>query len=102
MHLAEILCISRGLIVASWPCGFCDWFVCIVFQLASLTIFIICAVDFFRRSLRLGYLETLIKGPLSYLLGAMVLSVVCIYIRSIYRTIELAQGWTGYLITPQT
>ncbi|KAJ5107714.1 RTA1-domain-containing protein [Penicillium angulare] len=28
----------------------------------------------------------------------MALSIVCIYIRSIYRTIELAQGWSGYLI----
>ncbi|PWY81601.1 RTA1-domain-containing protein [Aspergillus sclerotioniger CBS 115572] len=73
----------------------------IVFQLVSLTIFVICAVDFFRRSLRLGYLGSLIQGSLSYLLFAMVFSVVCIYIRSIYRTIELAQGWTGYLITHQ-
>jgi hypothetical protein len=25
--------------------------------------------------------------------------VLCIYVRSIYRTIELLQGWKGYLIT---
>jgi len=31
----------------------------------------------------------------------MVLSVVLIVIRSIYRTIELLQGWTGYLITTE-
>jgi hypothetical protein len=36
------------------------------------------------------------------LMGAMVLSVVCIYIRSIYRTVELAQGWSGYLITHES
>ncbi|RAK96468.1 RTA1 domain-containing protein [Aspergillus ibericus CBS 121593] len=74
----------------------------IVFQLASISIFVICAVDFFRRSVRLGYRQALVNGPLSYLVGAMVFSVVCIYIRSIYRTIELAQGWSGYLITHQT
>lgn len=32
---------------------------------------------------------------------ATTLSVVFIYIRSIYRTIELLQGWKGYLITHQ-
>ncbi|RAH79232.1 RTA1-domain-containing protein [Aspergillus japonicus CBS 114.51] len=74
----------------------------IVFQLVSVTVFVFCAVDFFRRSLRLGYLQGLLHGPLAYLVGAMVLSVVCIYIRSIYRTIELAQGWTGYLITHES
>jgi hypothetical protein len=30
------------------------------------------------------------------------LSVICVIIRSIYRTIELSQGWTGYLITHQS
>lgn len=74
----------------------------IVFQLVSLTIFVFCAVDFFRRSMRLGYLQSLLHGSLAYLVGAMVLSVVCIYIRSIYRTIELAQGWSGYLITHES
>jgi hypothetical protein len=29
----------------------------------------------------------------------MTLSLLCIYLSSIYRTIELSQGWTGYLIT---
>jgi hypothetical protein len=31
----------------------------------------------------------------------MVLSVVLIVTRSIYRTIELLQGWSGYLVTTQ-
>jgi hypothetical protein len=30
---------------------------------------------------------------------AATFAIVMIYIRSIYRTIELSQGWTGYLIT---
>lgn len=35
------------------------------------------------------------------LFAAMIFSVLCVYVRSIYRTIELAQGWDGYLITTQ-
>lgn len=70
----------------------------IVFQLASITLFVVCAADFVRRTLRLRLLQSL-TGSIIPLLGAMVLSIVCIYIRSIYRTIELSQGWSGYLIT---
>jgi exosortase/archaeosortase len=74
----------------------------IVFQLFSITIFVVCAIDVFRRMKRLGMLSEATRGPLRPLLGAMVLSIVCIYIRSIYRTIELVQGWDGYLITHQS
>lgn len=70
----------------------------IVFQLASITVFVFCAADFSRRSLRLGLLQSL-SGSVVPLFGAMILSVIFVYIRSIYRTIELAQGWHGYLIT---
>lgn len=70
----------------------------IVFQLFSITIFVFCAADFIRRSLRHGLLQPL-TGSIQPLLYAMVFSVLCIYVRSIYRTIELSQGWSGYLIT---
>lgn len=70
----------------------------IVFQLASITVFVFLAFDFVRRTLRRRLLQSM-TGSIIPLLGAMVLSVVCIYIRSIYRTIELSQGWSGYLIT---
>ncbi|RAL15500.1 RTA1 domain-containing protein [Aspergillus homomorphus CBS 101889] len=70
----------------------------IVFQLASITVFVLLAADFVRRTLRLRLLQSM-TGSVVPLLGAMILSVVCIYIRSIYRTIELSQGWSGYLIT---
>jgi hypothetical protein len=73
----------------------------IVFQLISITIFVGCAGDFLRRIARLGYLSSA-SGSFMMLMGAMVLSVVCIYIRSIYRTVELAQGWSGYLITHES
>ncbi|PWY84597.1 RTA1-domain-containing protein [Aspergillus sclerotioniger CBS 115572] len=70
----------------------------IVFQLASITVFVFLAADFIRRTLRQQLLQTM-TGTIVPLLGAMIFSVVCIYIRSIYRTIELSQGWTGFLIT---
>lgn len=72
----------------------------IVFQLASITVFVACAADFVRRTLRRGLLQSM-TGTIIPLLAAMVFSVVCIYIRSIYRTIELSQGWSGYLITTE-
>lgn len=70
----------------------------IVFQLFSITVFVVCAADFIRRTVRRRLLQQL-TGSVIPLLGAMVLSVLCIYVRSIYRTIELSQGWSGYLIT---
>jgi hypothetical protein len=74
----------------------------IVFQLISISVFVYCTIDFFLRIKRVGQLQHFTHGPLATLTGAMVLSVVCIYIRSIYRTVELAQGWTGYLITHES
>lgn len=72
----------------------------IVFQMGSITIFVLCAADFLRRVMRQNLLHTM-RGTMLPLLYAMVFSVTCIYIRSIYRTIELLQGWTGYLISTQ-
>ncbi|KAL4786159.1 RTA1 like protein-domain-containing protein [Aspergillus varians] len=72
----------------------------IIFQMASITVFVFCAADFIRRTLRRRLLDPL-KGSVVPLLAAMIFSVVCIYIRSIYRTIELLQGWDGYLITTE-
>ncbi|CAI7583654.1 unnamed protein product [Penicillium bialowiezense] len=70
----------------------------VLFQLASITVFVICAGDFLRRVKKMGVLRT---ASVSFILLmiAMVISVLCIYVRSIYRTIELLQGWRGYLIT---
>ncbi|KAJ9195579.1 hypothetical protein DTO021D3_5035 [Paecilomyces variotii] len=70
----------------------------IIFQLASITIFVACAADFFRRVLRHHRLSSM-SGTVVPLMAAMAFSITCIYIRSIYRTIELLQGWSGYLIT---
>lgn len=74
----------------------------IVFQLFSMSIFVFCAVDFLRRVTRLGLLRSGTRFSQCVVLGAMGLSVVCVYIRSIYRTVELVQGWNGYLITHES
>ncbi|KZF22887.1 RTA1-domain-containing protein [Xylona heveae TC161] len=68
----------------------------IIFQLASITVFVYCMIDFLYR-LRVAPREK--RLSIRPLLLAMTISVVVIYIRSIYRTIELLQGWSGYLIT---
>lgn len=70
----------------------------IIFQLASITVFVVFASDFIRRVLQQHSLSSM-NGTIVPLMGAMIFSILCIYIRSIYRTIELLQGWSGYLIT---
>ena len=70
----------------------------IVFQMFSITVFVACAADFVRRCLRYRLLSA-VSGSLVPLFAAMIFSVLCIYTRSIYRTIELSEGWSGYLIT---
>jgi hypothetical protein len=54
----------------------------IVFQLFSITIFVVCAADFIRRTMRRRLMQSL-DGSVTPLFGAMVLSIVCIYIRSV-------------------
>ncbi|KID84401.1 RTA-like protein [Metarhizium guizhouense ARSEF 977] len=66
------------------------------FQLFTMTVFALLAVNFVTRSIKLGI-------PQLYyaILGAMLISLLAIYIRSIYRTLELTGGWNGTLIRDQ-
>ncbi|KAI9696902.1 MAG: hypothetical protein M1820_007977 [Bogoriella megaspora] len=43
--------------------------------------------------------DNLSGSRLTLFIGVTTLSTVCIVVRNIYRCIELAQGWDGYLIT---
>lgn len=72
----------------------------IVFQLATMTLFGVLLGDFAWRisSTRFGLRNTVTRG-LKLVLIAIFISFIMIYVRSIYRTIELAQGWKGHLIT---
>ncbi|KAF5001550.1 hypothetical protein FDECE_10898 [Fusarium decemcellulare] len=68
----------------------------IIFQLVSMTVFCILFAIFIYRTRRLQ----LTKGQrlTSY---AMIISVVAVYIRCIYRTVELLEGWDGTLMKTQ-
>ena len=68
----------------------------IIFQLATLSCFILLFAAYWSRT-QMSKLEK----RLQIIIAAMTLSVVMIFIRCIYRSVELAQGWTGYLITHQ-
>ncbi|RDH28686.1 RTA1 like protein-domain-containing protein [Aspergillus welwitschiae] len=70
----------------------------IIFQMAAITVFTICAADFLRRVVRHKLLYMMTR-EVKWLVIATAASVAFIYIRSIYRTVELLQGWSGYLIT---
>lgn len=68
----------------------------IVFQMASIAVFALSFCEFLRRvSKDRGVLERKVK----ILIGAVTFSCLLIVVRSIYRTVELLQGWSGYLIT---
>ena len=68
----------------------------IVFQMASITVFVCFFAEFLRRVRR----ERKSLGrKIDVLIGATAFACIMIYMRSIYRTIELLQGWSGYLIT---
>jgi hypothetical protein len=72
----------------------------ILFQLASILVFVSLFVVVIFRTLRTKG-QFLTHRRVQWIIAAMVLSVVLIVTRSIYRTIELLQGWSGYLITTQ-
>lgn len=69
----------------------------VAFQLIAMTVFALLAVDFVRRCARMGETARLSRAQ-SPVLVAMFVSLVAVYARSIFRTIELAEGWSGYLM----
>lgn len=64
----------------------------IVFQMAAITVFCGLFAVFLRRAKGLD-------RRVKVLVAATVVGVAFIYVRSIYRTVELLEGWDGYLIT---
>ncbi|KZT61016.1 RTA1-domain-containing protein [Calocera cornea HHB12733] len=76
----------------------------IVWQLAAMTVYVALALEFFLR-VRLdkpqhgfGFAQ---GSKLSLQITALFLSTLLIYMRSIYRTVELLDGWTGRIITTE-
>ncbi|KAF9640814.1 putative rta1 domain protein [Lasiodiplodia theobromae] len=80
----------------------------VVFQMGAMTVFVGLLADFLQRMWRLGrnsgggMMTSGNKLPLpqgaKWILLALLTSVAAIYVRSVYRTVELLQGWRGYLI----
>ncbi|KIW60708.1 hypothetical protein PV05_00907 [Exophiala xenobiotica] len=62
------------------------------FQLAAMTVFFGCFLGFIVRSFK----QTWPRHEV-VLLGSMLLSFISLYIRCVYRTAQLAEGWLGYL-----
>ncbi|KAI8964612.1 RTA1-domain-containing protein [Daldinia sp. FL1419] len=65
----------------------------VLFQLAAMTIFALLALDFFRRSTKFGMPQEYNK-----ILIALFVSLATIFARSIFRAVELLEGWDGYLM----
>jgi len=72
----------------------------ILFQLASICVFAFLFTYVILRALR-SRGEMLAQRKIQYIIAATIFAVVFIVIRSIYRTIELLQGWSGYLISTE-
>lgn len=67
----------------------------ILFQLVSTCVFAtLFEIPFFRASTTIR-----MNKHLLVICSATMLSVTCMIIRGVYRSIELLQGWRGYLIT---
>ncbi|GAA5950341.1 hypothetical protein JCM21900_003698 [Sporobolomyces salmonicolor] len=76
----------------------------IVFQLFSMAIFCCLGLDFFRRARKdplYSGKHNVREGRIGLLGFGLTWGSTWILIRCIYRTVELAEGWSGYLITHQ-
>lgn len=70
----------------------------IIIQLISTCVFaVLLNIVFFR-----GWSTIRADTNLMLLAAATLLSVACMIIRGVYRSIELLQGWRGELITDET
>ncbi|KAF8157805.1 RTA1-domain-containing protein [Crassisporium funariophilum] len=93
----------------------------ICFQLFIITIYAICAAEFYVRYSQdwpmLGRVASSgsgvgkdseythesgqMNGRLTVMCGALIFSTTCLFIRAVYRTIELSNGWNGRIISTQ-
>ncbi|KAH9912222.1 RTA1 like protein-domain-containing protein [Fomitopsis serialis] len=81
----------------------------IAFQMASITVYMLLAAEFVLRFLHDKPVRNVVHAAghhhfnrsTKLMLAGLTFSSLCIYVRSVYRTIELAEGWDGYIITTQ-
>jgi hypothetical protein len=72
----------------------------ILFQLAAIIVFVSLFVWVIMKGLK-SRGEVLAERKVQLVIAATCISVLSLVIRAIYRTIELLQGWEGYLITTE-
>ncbi|KAF7321537.1 RTA1-like protein [Mycena kentingensis (nom. inval.)] len=78
----------------------------IVVQFVALCAYIACGADFLRnyltqRPVRAGQERGEFTARLKILVYALGFSTTVLFIRSVYRIVELADGWTGSIITTE-
>ncbi|CCM00136.1 uncharacterized protein FIBRA_02163 [Fibroporia radiculosa] len=81
----------------------------IIFQTIAITIYVLFASEFMFRYIYDRPIRGRVSSPTPYgldknmktMLFALAFSSLCIYLRSWYRMIELADGWNGYIIHTQ-
>ncbi|KAF4562635.1 hypothetical protein EYR40_009863 [Pleurotus pulmonarius] len=87
----------------------------IIFQMIAIAFYVVLALEFFMRYLWdrpirsvakpiLGEQEAtrgVLDGRLKLMSSALVFSTLVLFIRAVYRTIELSDGWDGRIITTE-
>ncbi|KAI5998517.1 RTA1 like protein [Pisolithus orientalis] len=85
----------------------------IVIQMVSMVIYVICAGEFFLRlrhntpireknsTLAAEDKQVTQWNRVRWLVLGLVIQTTCLFIRSVYRTIELSNGWNGPIISNQ-
>ncbi|RDB26463.1 Uncharacterized protein C17G6.02c [Hypsizygus marmoreus] len=83
-------------------------------QMAMISLYALCAIEFFVRYLKYAPVRQLsfavgVSSPVRGFLDkhmcwmciALMFSTICLFIRAVYRTIELSDGWDGRIISTQ-
>ncbi|KAJ7676958.1 RTA1 like protein-domain-containing protein [Mycena polygramma] len=82
----------------------------IIFQMVTITVYVFCAGEFLVRYLHnrpvgnagAGKVETpSLDRKMKVLVCALVFNTTCLFIRAVYRVIELSDGWSGRIIQTQ-
>ncbi|KAJ7111645.1 RTA1 like protein-domain-containing protein [Mycena crocata] len=80
----------------------------IIFQMVTITAYVLCAGEFLLRRLRNRPVSApppatppALSPRMKLLVGALVFNTTCLFIRAVYRVIELSDGWAGRIIHTQ-
>lgn len=76
----------------------------ILFQVAAMTIFVALGIAFLKKAVGFRFIffddnKTVSQTFDRRLVWVSIIASLMIYIRNIYRAVELIQGWTGFLIS---